>query len=1355
MSYDPVIREHQEWLGFLQPVGLVVSPAALKNAQARVARNVIREQEVLLRHTHDAIDENRNETRRLTRFADFAREFWQWEEGDLAVPPDSLSTALQEYGEILRPNYAVPGLTGEPEWQMLIQELPASVAMDQGGHTGNERSWQASPQARFERLLRDTGVPTGLLVNPHAIRLVYAPRGETAGHITFPIQAMCETAGRPIVAALHLLLYEQRLFSAPKDQRLPAILQASRKYQNEVSIQLAGQVLRALNELCRGFNDANRIADSDRQPGELLGTTLKDAPADVYGGLLTTLMRMVFLLYAEDRNLMASAKPGTSDTVETYQRFYGLLGLHEKLREDKAAYPDTMDQRFGAWAQFLTLSRLVHDGGGHGPWRLPARRGRLFDPDVYPFLEGRPYRSKRSSDEKITPPKISDGVLYRVLEDLLYLDGERISYRALDVEQIGSVYEAMMGFEVLQAKAPSIGFRPHHVVINLKSLLAQPAGNRKKWLKKRLRWEPSEKAAQALKSADTADAILAALAGRISPLYTHHERGNLVIYPGDIYLQPTEERRRSGSHYTPRSLTEPIVRTTLDPVLAQLGENPTPEQILNLKVCDPAMGSGAFLVEACRYLGDVLVKTWVAHHKTPDIPTDQDPLLHARRIVAQRCLYGVDKNPFAVDLAKLSLWLATFAKDHPFTFLDHSFRHGDSLVGLSINQMVDALAEEGTLFRGEAERQIANVMQARETLLDQVEQTEYSNLETHYANAIFAAQNLRDLGDLIVAAFFSEEKSKARLDKRNQWINAYETKKLDIVAEAVLALRKRVTPFHWEAEFPEVFRGGGFHSFIGNPPFAGKNTLITSNGKNYIGWLLQAYEQSHGNADLVAYFFRRAFDLLHPDGCMGLIATNTIGQGDTRSTGLRYIRNLGGTIYKATRRLKWPGKAAVVVSVVHISKGAMHRPFELDGRHTELITAYLFHAGGDETPAILRENQETSFQGSTVLGMGFTFDDTDKDGEASTISVMTNLISKDGRNAERIFPYIGGEEINKSPFHSHHRYVINFEDFPLARGIEATSWTKLTQAGKKKHLREGIVPHDYPEPVAYDWPDLLAIVKQKVKPERDTDNRENYRRFWWRFAERRPGLDSRLRQIERVLLISRVTSHVAFCFVSSAIVPAESLVAITETSHAAFAILQSRVHEIWARFFGSSMKDDLRFTPTDCFETFPFPPNWKENDALERAGQEYYQFRADLMVRNNEGLTKTYNRFHDKHEDNADIEKLRNLHAQLDRVALDAYGWVDLQPVHDFILDYEESEEDFVSGKVRKKKKPWRYRWSDDFRDEVLVRLLELNRKRAEEERTNPPKPESSVPVPAKKDPRRRSKTVAKEQISLGLEPSE
>jgi hypothetical protein len=166
--------------------------------------------------------------------------------------------------------------------------------------------------------------------------------------------------------------------------------------------------------------------------------------------------------------------------------------------------------------------------------------------------------------------------------------------------------------------------------------------------------------------------------------------------------------------------------------------------------------------------------------------------------------------------------------------------------------------------------------------------------------------------------------------------------------------------------------------------------------------------------------------------------------------------------------------------------------------------------------------------------------------------------------------------------------------------------------------------------------------------------------------------------------------------------------------------MQSRIHETWVRLFASSFKDDLRYTPSDCFETFPFPAEFETNAALEAAGREYYEFRAALMVRQNEGLTKTYNRFHDPEESAPDIHQLRQLHAQMDAAVLTAYGWTDLLPkcTCEFLLDYEDEEsESAEESGGRKKKKPWRYRWPDEVRDEVLARLLKLNAERAEEER--------------------------------------
>jgi hypothetical protein len=167
-----------------------------------------------------------------------------------------------------------------------------------------------------------------------------------------------------------------------------------------------------------------------------------------------------------------------------------------------------------------------------------------------------------------------------------------------------------------------------------------------------------------------------------------------------------------------------------------------------------------------------------------------------------------------------------------------------------------------------------------------------------------------------------------------------------------------------------------------------------------------------------------------------------------------------------------------------------------------------------------------------------------------------------------------------------------------------------------------------------------------------------------------------------------------------------------------FCVMQSRLHQEWVGFFGSSMKDDDVYTPTDCYGTFPFPNGWHDHEILEQAGRKYHAHRRTLMTANDEGLTKTYNRFHSPDERDEGILELRRLHGLMDGAVLRAYGWDDLadKATCEFLLDYEEEENDDPRAKKSKKKKPWRYRWPDEFRDEVLARLLELNEQRHKEE---------------------------------------
>lgn len=1291
MSQDPELRAHQEWLGYLQPFGLVVSPAALRDGQASINKNIVPVQSILIHQVSgDLTPGAKGEAPepRLKNFPSFAFAFWGWEPSDLAGGPggpelpSSLEVPLADYGEVLEPRYAVPDPANAGSWLMLIDVRADTARLDETPEeTPHDKRWNASPQARFERLLRANQVPLGILVNPEVIRIVYAPRGESTGHLTFPVKAMCEVAGRPIVAALHLLLESGRLFSLPTNQRLPWILQQSRKYQNEVSTKLAEQVLRALNELMRGFQSANEATG-----GALLADVLREAPQEVYGGLLTSLLRMVFILFSEDRGLLSN------DPV--YVSSYSLSGMFQRLREDDAQYPDTMDQRFGSWAQFLTLCRLIYDGGGHGAMNLPPRHGRLFNPDVYPFLEGRPPGSKRSPEELVTPPRVSDGVIFRVLRDLLMLDGERLSYQSLDVEQIGSVYEAMMGFEVRTAPGTSIGLRPDHVVLNLSELLGKSPADRVKTLKEEAGSELNGKPLEQLKNASAIEGLVAALARRISPLYLDERGMPLLVANSGMYLQPTEERRRSGSHYTPRSLTEPIVRTTLEPILKQLGEKPRPEQILNLKVCDPAMGSGAFLVEACRFLAEALVESWTVHGETPIIPPDQEPLLHARRIIAQRCLYGVDKNPFAVDLAKLSLWLATLAQDHPFTFVDHSLRLGDSLVGLTRKQIASfhwAPAAQQSFLEDELRKRIERVTQYRQRILDARDDLPYEQLSQELAAADDALNLPRMIGDAVIAAFFAGDKVKQREEKRRRMQSLVDAdlKTRGFIAvdgeveSAIKVLRKGskgVAPFHWELEFSEVFapyKKGGFDAIVGNPPFMGGKRISGSLGATFAEWLTTVHTGASGNTDLVAHFYRRAFELLRDRGAFGLIATKTIAQGDTRRGGLAWLGMHGGQIINARRRVKWPGTAAVIVSVVAMTRGETGTRRFIDDKTVDFVSAFLSYRGTHEDPAHLLSNLNRSFIGCDIKGQGFLFADDDRG--ATPVSVMEKLIESDPRNLQCLQPYIGGEELNSSPTQSHHRWVIHFREMD--------------------------------EPEAWQWPDLMRIVEEKVKPERATKSRDLAEWPWWRFWRVRGELESACRGLNEVLAVAQTADVLAFTFTRLPKTFSHTVVVFPSQSRNLFGILQSRIHELWARFFAATMKDDARYIPKDCFETYPFSKNWETDSVIELAGRTYYEFRSQLMVKNNEGLTKTYNRFHDPNECNPEIAKLRELHAAMDRAVLDAYGWSDIKTDCEFLLDYEIEEADWGD-----KKKPWRYRWPDEVRDEVLARLLELNRQRAEEE---------------------------------------
>ena len=1336
---DPELLAHQQWLGYLQPVGLVVAPAAMQEAGWVVTRSgsELIERQQRYREALDALgaDEDAEAEDQLLGFSSIKSllvEQLGW--GTDQVQSDTklieqYTKELPELGETLQPTAVVPAASGEGG-QLLVQELPLLTPLDQK-LTAGEQLWRASAQERFERLLRETGVEAGLLFNGAQLRLVVAPKGESSGYLTFPLADLAEVSGRLMFSGLDLLLGQSHVFLDPDGYRLIDVFKKSRSFQAVVSNALADQVLAALWDLLRGFQQADEL--SSRQDIQLLGDLPERDAQQLYGGLITMLMRLVFLLYAEDEALMPS------DAI--YEQNYKLSGIYEQLQQNESEYPDTMEQRFGAWAGLMSLCRLVFDGGGPTTDYLPARHGQLFDPAVYPWLES---------------PWISDGVVLAVLRNLLIVNGERISYRALDVEQIGSVYEGIMGYAVRRIPGRCIGLKSKPqgakkqltTAVDLDALLAMPSGKRKAWLEEEACTTLPPKSVAALKDASSEAELLEALVSRINrDLFDGPQAA------GGLVFQPTEERRRSGSHYTPRALTRPIVEQALRPWLERCEHRPTAAQILDLKICDPAMGSGAFLVESCRYLAELLELAW-NREGLPDAlkpgghAHGEEPLIYARRLIAQSCLYGVDKNPFAVNLARLSLWLVSLSKDAPFTFVDHALKCGDSLVGME-RSAIEAALKGASLQR---ELQIEYLEQVRQqearsfALFHADSRSDVDDAQKRQALDALNASTayLRTVGDLSVAAFFNGKKPKDREELKKIYLEATlqhgsAAELEDKLAEPLERLRKGekgIQPLHWQLAFPDVFgrEQPGFDVFVGNPPFVGGRKIKEALGYPFQTWHQDLYPESNASADLSAFFFLRCFGLLRKDGSLGLIATNTIAQGDTRSTGLRWICLNGGTIYAARKRYKWPGVAAVVVSVVHLLKGPYDEAKLLERRPVDQITAFLFANGGHEDPKKLSANSGKSFQGTILLGMGFTFDDSgpaddNTPGIPSQISTMERLIAQNPKNAKAIFPYIGGEEVNKSPTHAHHRHSIDF--------------------GERTE-----------EECRREWPELMEIVELKVKPDRISKSKEVASYPWWQHWRSRPELNAAMKGLKKVLTTNAQASvHHCMSFMVSECLFANSLNVFAFDGYAQLCVLQSYIHEAFARFLCSSLGDGLRYNPTDCFETFPFPTalldaaatdpvHASNRQSLETIGERYHQFRAELMVSNNEGLTSTYNRFHDPAETSSGLLELRRLHGEMDQAVLAAYGWSDVPTACGFGLDYLDTEDDaqltdqmqerIDSGELffwdahdaldfqgqlqaygaitGRRKLPWRYRWPDAVRDDVLARLLALNAERYAEE---------------------------------------
>jgi hypothetical protein len=622
------------------------------------------------------------------------------------------------------------------------------------------------------------------------------------------------------------------------------------------------------------------------------------------------------------------------------------------------------------------------------------------------------------------------------------------------------------------------------------------------------------------------------------------------------------------------------------------------------------------------------------------------------------------------------------------------------------------------------EKRMSKVAEQRKRILDWTEDTESAVLKKRdfLAAADSAAASLKTTGDLVIAAFFAGDKPKQRQQNRDEYLHRHlELQKGENIAQNLpwqlhtlnrlkgisssssssspnsksnIQNSKSSPPirsFHWEIEFPEVFsrKNPGFDAFVGNPPFLGGNKISEYFvGPEYGHWLKSEISESKGQVDLCVFFFCRTFALLRDDGTMGLIATSGLAEGDSRVAGLGAITARGGRIYAAKNAVPWPGTAAVLVCQIHIYKG-----------NSQGITCQLNLTICDHINSRLQPRQELPNAVPLTSNSGWCFKGTSPGGDGFVLSLeeVKSLVEKDQRNAVVIKPLVGGDEVTAAPRDQANRRIITFG---------------------KMSLQE-----------AEQWPAVLDIVRERILPQRLKGKNHgpglHGRKYWWQHVLRADPLYRAIESINQCLVISEVSTHHAVRFDNTSSIFLKTVYVFAWDSFCAFSILQSRLHEIWSREHSSKLGAASRYSVSNAFETFPFPEDWETNAALEEVGRTYYEYRAALMVRNNEGLTKTYNRFHDPEEtkkNSPDIHQLRELHASMDRAVLDAYGWTDIPTACEFLLDYEEedSEDEAIETagkKKRQKKKPWRYRWPDEVRDEVLAKLLALNAECAEQER--------------------------------------
>ena len=1252
---------HREWLDLLDADGPFLSVPVLKkawptgmNAPDRSALDALRDAKPAFEKAWDAWDLADKDTAdrgaaALEKYRQ-ARDAWVdvilrsvlgWKNFYFTPASVDVKVHSPDYAVTVSPTGAL--VRGDTTGALVLVTDPVDSLRDPLND-----GWAASPVDRMEELLRKSGVRIGVVTDGRWWAVISArPETMVASGIT-DSQRWIEL---PAVRDAFLqLLRLPRLAGNRKEDLLTELFGDSVTAAEEITEALGTNVRRAVELLVQALSES---ALGARRRGE--PDPLPEARDEVYQASVTVMMRVVFLLFAEERGLLPQGELftggyGISDELDT---------LDQRARDEGA---EALDSSHLTWHRLLATSQALYRGASFEDMRLPSYGGSLFDPARFAFL------TARDSYDTLAVT-VTDRVMLEVLRaaQIAELRGEparRISFRDIDVEQIGYIYEGLLGYSARdvddEVVVGLIGKKGEEPEIPL-SLLEEFAASRRSpdalanailtWAKndQPAAVPPTKSAlAKAIRDSDEvedADRALRAavptdpdLRERLRPFVGAIRRDlrdrPTVFQPGGLVVVETPSRATAGAHYTPKSLATKVVQHALEPLVYDPGPHQQvdgwvpvdSDRILELKVADIACGSGAFLVAAARYLADRLVEAWDREEAVTGL-TPAGLKTHAIRTVIATCLYGADINAMAVEMCKLSLWLVSLDPKLPFSFVDDKILHGNSLLGLTdVKQLkfqhIDPTAAhtQQTLGAIDVEGILRQATRLRQQLASEVNnadpQRSVNTKRRQWHRFQEVTAELTEIADAVVAtglklggkpgralnvAYKKLEDALGEAYPSGLFDREPSRDKLDAIlteglTPTVQTDYDRWKPLHWVIAVPDVMERGGFDAIIGNPPFLGGQRLTGAMGTNVRDWLVNvvAYGKK-GSADLVAYFFLRAMSLLTSQGNLGLIATNSVAQVGAREVGLDQMIEHGFTITRAIQSKTWPAASAnLEYAAIWGTRGevASTVPRVADDIPVGGISTFLEATGKvDGNPRRLAENASYAFIGCYVLGMGFII--SCEEAEAWNCA--------DPKNGDVIFPYLNGEDLNSRPDASASRWVVDFND----RSEE--------------------------EARRYDLP--YGRLMERVKPERQRKRRDGtfllrkpLPQRWWQYGEKRPAMRKAIAELDDVLVLTRVSKTVMPLRVNNGQVFNERLVVFADRSYEFQAVMSSSMHWAWGVKYSTTMRLDPSYAPSGAFETFPRP---QPTDRLAEIGRMLDTERREIMLRRDLGLTKLYNLVND------------------------------------------------------------------------------------------------------------------------------